>query len=1067
MATKNFSITKDSLLAYNGTNLGGGDDDHLITGYYSGYRFRSLLQFALDWTGVVQITSAVLKMRTTSGVHVVKGGDPTITARRNTASWTENSGRSSYDSPSGSGWSGASTDYAYTSWTDDGVGNYNVPTSSGTWTSFDITEIVDQWAPASVKKSTGAAGGGAANYGLAILATPEVDTSETAEFYSRESSYDPYIVLTYSTNSAPNAPTLTYPISGARVTDTTPTLTFVGSDPDPGDTIDHYDIGLEPTTGYGVEASWAGTYGITFATTGISGQNVSWTAPTLPRGQWYQWRAKTVDAGGLAGPFSATQWFRVNALPVGTKVTNNTTALPYIHNLATDLAAWTSGGNHAKARFAWTYSDADGDAQASAKVRIYAASTGGSPLNGGGAGETISGTATTLNSSYQLINGTSYWWTIEVVDAYGESSGESSRGQFHVRWGQVLYEYAPTGGASSGSWQFSSATVAAGTQKAILFGATGSSGTAGISWKSTIGAVAPNVYAKFLVRLATNVSGTNPSLDWMTFSYVGTALQPDRWTFVPSGDWLLDADVRRFGTKSLRCAVTASAGNRFAYPYLNAVDDDVIVQPSTDYTFSAFVKTESPLTHGTIRLRVNPAGDNGNEISEWYTDTSRRETTDSTVDWDGSSTPEGWLRLVLRFTTGPATTRVRPMIHYTHDDSSSGDVFWWDAVKLEEGSVATAWTPGFIADAVVLDAGGIAVDAFAGGILQLRGADGGARDVVSLGNAGLVFGGDAEISAPTADEGIALPKLRITDNTDDVTLASTNEPFRIGSAGSANLAMDGNEIHARNNGAASQLNLNADGGPVVINVSSLGGDGGLTLGSSGHLTMAGLASRSGLAPIRRSYSSGSSTWSKPDGLAYIEVEVIGGGGGSGGVSTTAAGEGAASGGGGGGGYARKLLTAADLSGASSFSYAVGGGGSAGTAGTNNGGGGGTSSFSGTGITTVFALGGAGGTGGSASSGRLLKAGGAGGSGSNGDLNFTGADGGTGHVVNGDVTAAAYGGAAAFGGGGGAGPTASGVGSAGNPYGGGGGGSYNQDAQGTARTGSAGAAGRVVVTEFYL
>lgn len=50
----------------------------------------------------------------------------------------------------------------------------------------------------------------------------------------------------------------------------------------------------------------------------------------------------------------------------------------------------------------------------------------------------------------------------------------------------------------------------------------------------------------------------------------------------------------------------------------------------------------------------------------------------------------------------------------------------------------------------------------------------------------------------------------------DVTLSSTGHPFQIGADGGWNLAADTNEIQARNNGSAAELNINVDGGPVNI-----------------------------------------------------------------------------------------------------------------------------------------------------------------------------------------------------------------------------------------------------------
>lgn len=59
-------------------------------------------------------------------------------------------------------------------------------------------------------------------------------------------------------------------------------------------------------------------------------------------------------------------------------------------------------------------------------------------------------------------------------------------------------------------------------------------------------------------------------------------------------------------------------------------------------------------------------------------------------------------------------------------------------------------------------------------------------------------------------------KVRIT-GTNDVTLTSTNHPLQIGPTSGLNIAIDGNEIMARNNGVVSELHLNNEGGPVFVN----------------------------------------------------------------------------------------------------------------------------------------------------------------------------------------------------------------------------------------------------------
>ena len=131
-------------------------------------------------------------------------------------------------------------------------------------------------------------------------------------------------------------------------------------------------------------------------------------------------------------------------------------------------------------------------------------------------------------------------------------------------------------------------------------------------------------------------------------------------------------------------------------------------------------------------------------------------------------------------------------------------------------------------------------------------------------------------------------------------------------------------------------------------------------------------------------SSGSFTLAAPQS---VKVYVIGGGGGGG--STSQGSSGGA--GGGGGGMAYKLFS--NLA-AGTYNYTVGGKGASNTAGSSGAGGaGGTSSFSGTGITTVQATGGGGGTAWVSTS--QAGTGGAGGVGSGGDVNGTGGAGGNG------------------------------------------------------------------------
>jgi len=202
-----------------------------------------------------------------------------------------------------------------------------------------------------------------------------------------------------------------------------------------------------------------------------------------------------------------------------------------------------------------------------------------------------------------------------------------------------------------------------------------------------------------------------------------------------------------------------------------------------------------------------------------------------------------------------------------------------------------------------------------------------------------------------------------------------------------------------------------------------------------------LLSRSALGTITSTVQvfTSNGTYTAPSGLKYAIVEVQAGGGG--GNTTSQDG-----GGGGGGGYSRKLILAASIG--SSQTVTVGSGGAAGSAG-------GSSSFG----SLVSATGGSAGT---------TSGGGNGGIGSSGDINIGGGDG-LGQTAQGGAGGTLFGGAGGnshLGGGGRGGNKPIFDASAGKVYGGGGGGGTYSNNTSTGSPGAAGAAGIVIVTEFY-
>lgn len=222
-----------------------------------------------------------------------------------------------------------------------------------------------------------------------------------------------------------------------------------------------------------------------------------------------------------------------------------------------------------------------------------------------------------------------------------------------------------------------------------------------------------------------------------------------------------------------------------------------------------------------------------------------------------------------------------------------------------------------------------------------------------------------------------------------------------------------------------------------------------TLYATSGLTIGGL---SNIASTTIYATTTTGTWTKPDNLRYVIVEVVGGGGG--GSGRTTAGE--AGGGGGGGGYSRELILASSLG--STVTVTVGAAGTAGSGSGGAGGAGGTSSFG----TFVQATGGAGGTGTNGVGG-----GGNGGSGSLGDVNLTGGMGASGFVPAASQTIGGAGGASQLGRGAPTNYSSAGqAGTGGEVYGGGGSGAASGSSNNDF-AGGAGAQGIVIITSVFF
>lgn len=197
--------------------------------------------------------------------------------------------------------------------------------------------------------------------------------------------------------------------------------------------------------------------------------------------------------------------------------------------------------------------------------------------------------------------------------------------------------------------------------------------------------------------------------------------------------------------------------------------------------------------------------------------------------------------------------------------------------------------------------------------------------------------------------------------------------------------------------------------------------------------------------------SGTTGWTKPTGLKYISVRLVGGGGGASGLGTD---EDASTPGGGGGGYSEEVIQASSLS--STEYYIVGAGGTGSSAGNTDGGNGRITVF---GNKLLYATGGEG-----ADVDTSNDYAGKGGFGYNGSFNTSGGGGSGGNGGVGNVYAGA-GGASMLGGGGRSHKDDSTSGETPAGYGGGGGGVY-RNGSGGSLSGGSGAQGIIILTEYF-
>jgi hypothetical protein len=411
MATVTWNVNKDARIAdQGGTSLGAGASDFNPVGPYSGFLYRTLLGFSYSFSGMVEITSAILWMKSSTQSYVGFGSSPSVQARRLSSSWSEGtsvsmSGSNAVEWSNQPGVTGSES--AATAMTETEL----------TWDTVNITTIIQEAFAAN------------SFYGLRIYASDEGNSTDVWEMCSREysTSSDPYIVVTYSTNTAPTAPTSLSPTGDTVIQNLTPTFTATFNDPDAGEVMANYQINVYEDNGTTLKWDSGAIAGSTI--------NRTYNGPALTGNTFYKWTVRAQDDGGLWGPYQPTlSRFKVNSVP-------NAPVLSLVQSPTNDITTLTP-------TFNITHSDPDASDSLMSAYRLYVwNSAWGGIWDTGYVAVTATATKQVTYAGPALAWNSTYYWSAYTYDSNGATYGNwGSTPAFTTHKTGVPISLDPTGG---------------------------------------------------------------------------------------------------------------------------------------------------------------------------------------------------------------------------------------------------------------------------------------------------------------------------------------------------------------------------------------------------------------------------------------------------------------------------------------------------------------------------------------------------------------------------------------------------------------------------------------------
>jgi len=382
-----------------------GPDDG---GDYYYYVFRSVVKFPIDSSGWTGITSATLRFRNDGGaVHGNQSGNHYAIVSRMTQDWSETGGSGETYTHNGPySWANRNSSYTTSNQVTSSVWNGALNGNKD----IDVTAIVRDWF------------NGQPNYGFMVRNSAE--SSDYFEFKTRNyggGSLVPQLIINYTTNVAPDAPTGLSPNHTMTYSVNPPVFHGTFTDADAGDTISKAQVQVFSDAG-GTNLVWDSGQ--------VDGRptysDFSIQGPSLTFGTSY-WKARVADSHSAWGVWSSLESFFIDnppPTPTGCSPTSNITVgsvIPVFSGTSQDPDA----GDHL------------------ATVRIVVTRLSDSVVVWDNT-STASGSTFSVTYAGPTLNwATTYKWNGYVTDNYGASSGSTADNLFTTPASGLVTPTAP------------------------------------------------------------------------------------------------------------------------------------------------------------------------------------------------------------------------------------------------------------------------------------------------------------------------------------------------------------------------------------------------------------------------------------------------------------------------------------------------------------------------------------------------------------------------------------------------------------------------------------------------